>query len=82
MAYFHVLIKISGHDTAICVFHDLDEPALKARFVKPYLKGKRLIGDGSYVIQLDRLELIKIVRTTRNAEDELVKIGAEQRGRR
>ncbi|MCV6020012.1 hypothetical protein OFO93_26225, partial [Escherichia coli] len=62
MSNYHVLIKEKDSDSWICLFKDLSEPELFAKFVLPYKKGVRLLVSGS-VIETRSLKSIRVIST-------------------
>lgn len=78
MSNYHVLIKEKDSDSWICLFKDLSEPELFAKFVLPYKKGVRLLVSGS-VIETRSLKSIRVISTRFSHKAELQKLQERSR---
>lgn len=79
MPYYQVLVAAEPEaDKLRCIFTDLSEPQLLARFVKPYRNGMDLIC-GNEVVPIAALRKIHIVRTARKDQQERSDLNAKSR---
>jgi hypothetical protein len=71
ISFHHVLIALADKPERLrCVFLDLTEKDLKARFLAPYRSGASILLNGE-VIHLRHVVNVRVLRTDRNSEIEL-----------
>jgi hypothetical protein len=79
MPYYHVLLRFDdAPERDRCVFSDLSESDLKARFVTPYKRGKNFLSE-SEVIEVSRIRKTTIICTNDPSESELKGIQEKSR---
>ncbi len=79
MPYHHVLLRFDGEpEKDRCVFSDLSESDLQARFLTPYKRRKNFLS-GSEVIEISRLRKSTIICTNEPIETELRRIQEKSR---
>ena len=71
MAYYHVLLTFQDSpDKVRCMFADLTERDLEARFLVPYRSGKSFLS-GNEVVEASRIKKVTILKTNRVSAAEL-----------
>jgi hypothetical protein len=71
MPFHHVLVSVEAKtDKLRCIFSDLSEGELQAKFVSPYRKGQALVCPNE-VIPISQVRKVHVVRTSRESSIEL-----------
>lgn len=78
MAYLHVIAKLRGEDSWICIFRDLTPDDLRFRFVRHYELGERFLGEDR-VIDPKEIQSLKIIETLLSDAQEREAICEEHR---
>jgi hypothetical protein len=79
MSYYHVLLRFQDEPNNVrCVLSDLSEKQLRTQFVRPYRRGKNILC-GREVVDISRIKIINIIRTTDTSDIELKRIQEKSR---
>jgi hypothetical protein len=79
MVFFHVVATFEDRpEEPVSVFMNLSDRDLKARFLKPYLRGEDLVS-GNRILRVKSIRKVHIIRTERQSEHELANLQRKSR---